>query len=236
MISFPSESWWFSSIPPHPAPSSLRLQYRMAALLYMLVLGIPTTADLYFNEGSYFGLTETFVVFMISANVAFVVLVGYFIRSEGSSWRPFWNEKFAPNILCLLFTPFLLFTVDYLTSFLFNGLIGQYPRLAAYIAPKPTPEDFPASLVLPLAAAMITSQEITTRAFLMTRIRQSGGSLATAIVWSTALFSLTMIGWGLDVFVASVVIGALLALIYARWGGLVGIILGRFVWEVSNFL
>jgi hypothetical protein len=80
------------------------------------------------------------------------------------------------------------------------------------------------------------AEESIARALVITRVRQIGGGLLRAVLLSTMVYGSCQLGFGLNVFAASLVGGAILAVIYARWGGLAGFILGRVAWECSNYI
>lgn len=229
-----SDSWWFARIAPHPAPTSLVLQTRVMIALYFLIVCIPSLTDLVLNEGSYNVLYGSYVVPSICISTGFLLLVWFLVNSDGGAWHLFWNHKFVPNVICMILTPAILGLAQWGFAFLINPVVKAWPALVAYKAVDPA--SFPASMYLPMALFTIVSQETVTRAFLVTRTRQIGGVLLGAVVWSTLLFSMSNLGWGMDAFASSVVSGALLTLVYARWGGLAGVILGRLAWECSNFI
>jgi len=202
--------------------------------LYFLIVCIPSLTDLILNEGSYNVIYGSYAVPSICISTGFLLLVWFLVNTDGGAWHLFWNPKFVPNVICMILTPAILFLAQLVFAFFFNSATKSCPNLIAYRSVDAS--TFQASLYLPMALFTVVSQETVTRAFLVTRTRQIGGVLLGAVVWSSLLYSMSNLGWGIDAFAASVVSGALLTLIYARWGGLAGIILGRMAWECSNFI
>jgi len=231
-----SDAWWFARIAPHPAPATLVVQTRLAIALYLITISVPAIADLILNEGSYNVLYPSFAVPSTCMSIGLLILTWYLVSIEGGAWQIFWNSKFTPNVACMLLTAVALTVVQLGCHPLFNEIAKKWPALAPYRAAEFSAFQKSLVLMLPMTFFAILCQEILTRGFLITRIRQVGGSLTQALLWSVLLYSTSTFGWGIDSFCAALVSGTALSLIYARWGGLAGIILGRMAWECSNYL
>ncbi len=233
-----NDHWWFARIAPHPAPQGLRLQLRVVTLFYLLMYGIPAAADLFFSGGVY---ANTFsppeMIFALSSSAALLALFWYLARAEGGSWRNFYNPKFLANAWCILLVPFVLALSQWGLDRVFESLQKSFPGLAHFCSPHAAViSPVPWLYFLPTTLAYAIAEEAVSRGYLITRVRQSGAGLECAVFLSTLVYSANHVGWGLNVFAAAVASGVVLALIYARWGGLAGFILGRMVWECSNYL
>jgi membrane protease YdiL (CAAX protease family) len=229
-----SDAWWFARIAPHPVPASLMLQTRVVIVLFLLVTGVPGLADLFFLQGSYNVLDISYVIPSICISLSFLILIVYLVRLDGGSWDLFWNPKFVPNAICILLTPFALGIGQWGLTPIVNWAVKSWPALLPYRAVDAG--GFPVKLMLPMIFFAIVCQEVVAHAFILTRARQSGIALRRALFWSAILYAAGGFGWGIDTFLSALITGALLALVYARWGGLAGIILGRMAWEISNFV
>ena len=233
-----SDSWWFARVVAHPAPADLVLQLRVTIALYFLMVCIPSLTDLILNEGSYNVLYGSYVVPSICTSAGFLLLIWFLVRAADGAWRLFWNSRFLPNVICMILAPAVLWLSQWAIGLAMTALIKSSPGLEPYrwVDPSVHPKDFPANLMLPMVFFTIVSQATVTQAFVMTRIRQCGGGLFQAVLWSALLYSASNFGWGIDAFVSALISGVLFAVIFARWGGLVGLILGRMAWEASNYI
>lgn len=229
-----SDAWWFARIVVLPVPDAFRVQLRVVITMFFLIVSVPSLTDLLLNEGSYNVLYGSYVVPSICISAGFLLLVWYLTGVDGGSWHAFWNPKLRPNLICMVLTPLVLALSQWGFAALFNTAAKDWPEVVPYRAVDSS--NFPAAFMLPMVFFTIISQEAVTRAFLVTRVRQTGGGLLRAVVWGTLLFSTSNLGWGIDAFAAAVISGALLTIIYARWGGLAGVILGRIAWECSNYV
>jgi hypothetical protein len=231
-----SDSWWVARIAPHPAPATLVTQTRLAIALYLIMISLPSLADLLLNEGSYNVLYPSYAIPSTCISIGFLLLTWYLVNVEGGAWQIFWNSKFVPNVACMILTATALTVTQLCFHPIFNEVVKKWPALAPYRAAEFLAFKDSLMLMLPMTFFAILCQEIMARGFLITRIRQVGGGLAQAVLWSILLYSTSSFGWGIDVFCGALVSGLALSLIYARWGGLAGIILGRMAWECSNYL
>ena len=233
-----NDHWWFARIAPHPAPQGLRLQLRVVTAFFLLMYGIPAAGDLVFGGGLYANnFSPSEMIFALSSSAALLALFWYLARAEGGSWQNFQNPKLAANVWCILLVPLVLALSQWGMDRAFDSLQKGFPNLSRFCSPHPAiVSPFPWHYFLPTALAYAIAEEAVTRGYLITRVRQIGGGLGCAVFLSTLVYGANHVGWGLNGFAASVINGVVLALIYARWGGLAGFILGRGAWECSNYI
>jgi membrane protease YdiL (CAAX protease family) len=233
MTRFPPDYWWFSRTTVRPVPSSLRIQLCVVTALYLLAFGLPGLADLLLNKGSYNALDWSYVIPAVCSSLGLLILAWYFVRIDGGTWRAFWNSRPVPNLVCFFVTLLIYGVAQWGSNGLTDFLIKNFHGLNPYRAVGSS--TFPANLMIPTTAAFVLSEEIIARGYVITRVRQTGGGLVRAVLWSTLLSSTCHIGWGADIFFSSIASGILLGLLYARWGGLAGLIAGHIAWEFVKY-
>lgn len=227
-----TDRWWFFQIASRQAPSALRIQFAVFLCFYVLMYGLPGIADLLINRSVYLNwYTGSETVFAVSSSAAVFVLLWYLCRVEGGGWRDFWDSRFLGNLVCLLLVFGVLWVGDRGVEAAFARLQDYCPAVRAYCSqPSPLqPPDW--YYLIPATLAYTAVEEAVLRGYVMTRARQAGLGLAAAVLISAGIDGLTHAAWGLDRLAESLVLGAALAAIYARWGGLAGFILGRAIWE-----
>ncbi|MBV9463829.1 MAG: hypothetical protein JO317_06330, partial [Verrucomicrobiae bacterium] len=97
---FHPDAWWLLKIPARQVSASLRLQWAVFLGIFLLLLGVPSLADLAIGGRAHLDLIEpSDLVFVAAQGFALLLFVWYFTRIEpADGWLG--TRRIVPNLVC----------------------------------------------------------------------------------------------------------------------------------------